>query len=253
MAEIQLPARASAVVIGGGVTGASVAYHLARLGWSDVVLLERKQFACGTTWHAAGLIGTMRANESHARLCEYSMRLLDELEQETGQSTGFRQVGSLSIAHSVDRFEELRRVASMNNAFGVTQVDVVTVEEIKSLFPPIDTDGLLGGTWVAHDGKGSPVDVTMAFVKGARLRGARCLEGVKVTGVRRTGRRVSGVETDHGVIETDFVVNCAGMWARSLGKLAGVNVPLHACEHYYAVTEKDHEAIHPGPAGAARP
>ena len=118
-----LPEKASAVIVGGGVTGASIAYHLARLGWQDVILLERRQFACGTTWHAAGLIGTMRANESHARLAEYSMSLLRELEEETGQATGFRQVGSLSIAHSQDRFEELKRVASMNNAFGVTQVD----------------------------------------------------------------------------------------------------------------------------------
>jgi len=110
-----LPNKASAVIIGGGVTGASVAYHLTKLGWQDVVLLERKQFACGTTWHAAGLIGTVRANESHARLTEYSMRLLHDLEQETGQSTGFRQVGSLSIAHSEARWEELRRVGAMNN------------------------------------------------------------------------------------------------------------------------------------------
>ena len=132
-------------------------------------MLERRQFACGTTWHAAGLIGTMRANESHARLAEYSMSLLRELEEETGQATGFRQVGSLSIAHSQDRFDELKRVASMNNAFGVTQVDTVTVEEIKNLFPLIDTSGLLGGTWVAHDGKGSPIDVTMAFIKGCLL------------------------------------------------------------------------------------
>jgi len=135
MATESVPNKASAVVIGGGVTGASVAYHLAKLGWEDVVLLERQQFSCGTTWHAAGLIGTLRANESHARLTEYSMRLLGELEEETGQSTGFRQVGSLSIAHSNDRWEELRRVASMNNAFGVTQVDLVTPDEVKALFP----------------------------------------------------------------------------------------------------------------------
>ena len=233
-----LPRQASAVIIGGGVTGASIAYHLAKLGWQDVVLLERRQFACGTTWHAAGLIGTVRANEAHARLCEYSMALLPALEQETGQSTGFRQVGSLSIAHSHDRFEELRRVAAMNNAFGVTRVAVVTVAEIRDLYPLLDTDGLLGGTYVAHDGHASPVDVTMAFVKGARNRGAQCLEGITVTGIRQQQGRVSGVATDHGEIACEFVVNAAGMWGRELGKLAGVNVPLHACEHYYAHTEK---------------
>ena len=167
------PERASAVVIGGGVTGASVAYHLAKLGWTDVLLLERKQFASGTSWHAAGLVGTMRANESHARLCEYSMRLIDELEEETGQSTGFRQVGSLSIAHSAARFEELKRVAAMNNAFGVTHVDMVTAEEIRSIYPLLETRDLLGGSWVAQDGHASPVDVVAAFIKGARQRGAR--------------------------------------------------------------------------------
>jgi len=240
----ELPSRASAVVIGGGVIGASVAYHLAALGWNDVVLLERKQFACGTTWHAAGLIGTMRANESHARLAEYSMRLLHDLEVETGQSTGFRQVGSLSIAHSADRFDELRRVASMNNAFGVTRVDTVTVEEIRALYPLIETDGLLGGTWVAHDGKGSPIDVTMAFIKGARARGVHCIEGIEVTAITDNGKRVTGVNTSAGDIQADFVVNAAGLWARNLGRKSKVNIPLHACEHYYAVTEKD-PAIHP--------
>ena len=233
-----VPEKASAVVIGGGVTGASVAYHLAKLGWNDVVLLERKQFACGTTWHAAGLIGTMRANESHAKLCEYSMAVLSELEAETGQSTGFRQVGSLSIAHSVARFEELKRVAAMNNAFGVTRVDIVTPEEIKSLYPLLKTSDLLGGSWVAQDGQGSPVDIVQAFIKGARKHGAKCLEGVKVTGIRVNDGRVAGVATEQGEIRSEFVVNCAGMWARALGKMAGVNVPLHACEHYYAHTEK---------------
>ena len=244
MVTESVPNKASAVVIGGGVTGASVAYHLAKLGWDDVVLLERKQFSCGTTWHAAGLIGTLRANESHARLTEYSMRLLGELEEETGQSTGFRQVGSLSIAHSKDRWEELRRVASMNNAFGVTQVDLVTPDEIKALFPLVETGDLIGGTWVPHDGKGSPIEVTMAFIKGARGRGAKCLEGVAVKDVLINDGKVTGVETDLGTIETDFVVNCGGMWARELGQRNNIVIPLHACEHYYAVTEK-HPDIHP--------
>jgi len=244
----RLPERASAVVIGGGVSGASVAYHLAGLGWQDVLLLERRQFACGTTWHAAGLIGTMRANESHARLTEYSMRLLEELEEETGQSTGFRQVGSISVAHSEARWEELRRVASMNNAFGVTRVDRITPEEIKALFPLVESADLIGGTFVEHDGKGNPIEVTSAFVKGARQRGATCLEGVTVEEVviesRGGRRRVCGVLTDHGRVDTEFVVNAGGMWARELGRRSGINVPLHACEHYYAVTEK-HEAVTP--------
>ena len=239
-----LPSKASAVIIGGGVTGASVAYHLAKLGWQDVVLLERKQFACGTTWHAAGLIGTVRANESHARLTEYSMRLLHDLEQETGQSTGFRQVGSLSIAHSKDRWEELRRVAAMNNAFGVTRVDTVTPDEVKALFPLIDTDSLIGGTFVEHDGKGNPIEITTAFIKGARLHGAQCLEGIRVEEVLIDDGKVTGVRTEQGTIATDFVVNCGGMWARELGQKSGVNIPLHACEHYYAVTEK-HELVTP--------
>ncbi|MFK8077510.1 MAG: FAD-dependent oxidoreductase [Granulosicoccus sp.] len=243
MSEL-LPKKASAVIIGGGVTGASVAYHLAKLGWEDVVLLERKQFACGTTWHAAGLIGTVRANESHARLTEYSMRLLHDLEVETGQSTGFRQVGSLSIAHSEARWEELRRVAAMNNAFNVTRVDSVTPEEIGALFPLVDTSGLIGGTFVEHDGKGNPIEITTAFIKGARMRGAKCIEGIRVDDVLIENKRVKGVVTDQGTIATDFVVNCGGMWAREFGQRSGVNVPLHACEHYYAVTEK-HDLVTP--------
>jgi len=233
-----LPKQASAIIVGGGVTGASVAYHLARQGWQDVVLLERKQFACGTTWHAAGLIGTMRANESHARLLEYSMNLLGEIEEESDQSTGFRQVGSLSIAHSESRWEELRRVAAMNNAFGVTRVDTITTAEAKAMFPLMNDDGILGATFVEQDGKANPTDVTMAFIKAARKRGAQCLEGVEVDDILIENGKVVGVSTEHGTIKSDFVVNCAGLWARNLGRQHKVNIPLHACEHYYAVTEK---------------
>ncbi|MBX2868090.1 MAG: FAD-dependent oxidoreductase [Acidiferrobacterales bacterium] len=236
--SIELPGKASAVVIGGGVTGSSVAYHLAKAGWSNVVQLERSQFSCGTTWHAAGLIGTMRANENHAKMAEYSMSILRDLEQETGQSTGFRQVGSLSIAHSEARFEELKRVASMNNAFGITQVNMMTPGEVKEMYPFLETGDLIGASYVPHDGFASPVDVTMAFVKGARMHGALCIEGVTVDDVVIEDGKVVGVTTDHGDIQTDYIVNCGGMWARHLGKKSGVNIPLHACEHYYAVTEK---------------
>ena len=233
-----LPKKASAVIVGGGVIGASVAYHLARQGWQDVVLLERKQFACGTTWHAAGLVGTMRANESHARLLEYSMNLLGEIEAESGQSTGFRQVGSLSIAHSEARWEELRRVAAMNNAFGVTRVDTITTAEAKALFPLMNDEDILGATFVEQDGKANPTDVTMAFIKSARKRGALCVEGIEVDDILIENGKVTGVATEQGNIQTDFVVNCAGLWARNLGRQHNVNIPLHACEHYYAVTEK---------------
>ena len=238
-----LPERASAVVIGGGVTGTSVAYHLAKLGWSDVLLLERRQFASGTSWHAAGLIGTVRHSETHVELCNYTRTLLPELEAETGQSTGFREVGNLGIAHSRDRFAELRRVADAYNAFGFGRIEVITAEEVGHFHPLVRTDDLLGGTWLAHDGMASPVDVVNAYVKGARGRGVRCVENVKVTGVRTANGRVAGVETEagdgaRGFVACEFVVCAAGLWSRHLGRLAGVTIPLHACEHYYAHTEK---------------
>ena len=242
----EIPQRASAVVIGGGVVGASVAYHLAKLGWSDVVLLERRQFACGTTWHAAGLIGCVRGSESLARLVGHSLSLLKEIEEESGQATGFRQVGSLSIAHSEARFEELKRVAVMNNAFGVIQADILSPGEIKEHYPLLETGDLLGGTWVSQDGYVSPVDTTTAFVKGARGRGVHCLEGVEVTAITTANGRVRGVVAEsiteagkvRAEIQADYVVNCGGLWGARIGDMAGVNVPLHACEHYYAVTEK---------------
>ncbi len=233
-----VPQSASAVIIGGGVIGASVAYHLAKLGWNDVLLLERKQFASGTSWHAAGLIGQVRAHEALAELTSYTRQLLVDLAHETGQSTGFREVGSLTIAHSRERFTEIIRLADTSNAFGFTRVEVVTAEEIRSLYPYLRTDDLLGGTYTPSDGHASPVDVVTAYIKGARLHGARCLENVKVTKVLTAGGRVSGVVTDQGAIDCQVIVNAAGLWARDIGRMAGVNVPLYACEHYYAHTEK---------------
>ena len=155
-----------------------------------------------------------------------------------GQSTGFRAVGSLAIAHHRDRFEELKRLAAMNNGFGITRVHLVTADEIASLYPIINKEGLVGGTWVPTDGIASPVDVVAALVRGARNRGARCLEGVTVTAIHRKDGRVTGVGTDAGDVKADFVVNCAGLWGRDIGRMAGVDVPLYACEHYYAHTEK---------------
>jgi glycine cleavage system T protein len=232
----ELPDRAQAVVVGGGVIGCSVAYHLARLGWTDVVLLERRQLSCGTTWHAAGLVGQLRATHNLTRLARYTAELFEELEAETGQATGFRRNGSLSVATHGERFEELRRGAAMARRFGLP-VDVVTAEEIRGLHPLVETADLVGGVFLPDDGQINPADLTAAYAKGARDRGVRILENTPVTAIRTRGDRVTGVATPRGEVASEVVVNCAGMWARELGASCGVNVPLHAAEHFYLVTE----------------
>ena len=231
-----LPTHARAVVIGGGVIGCSVAYHLARLGWSDVVLLERRRLTSGTTWHAAGLIGQLRATANLTRLAKYSAELYRTLEAETGQSIGLKQNGSLSVAHDAERLEELRRSASRARALDL-DVREVTVAECRDLHPLLDPDGLAGGIFIASDGQANPVDITLALAKGARMGGVRIVENVAVTGILVEGGRVAGVRTAQGPVRADYVVNCAGMWGREVGRMAGVAVPLQACEHFYVLTE----------------
>lgn len=231
-----IPDRAQVVIIGGGVIGCSVAYHLAKSGWSDVILLERKQLSCGTTWHAAGLVGQLRATQNLTRLAQYTCELFATLEQETGQATGFRQHGSLSLAPTKERFEEWKRAASMASCFGL-EVEVITPSEARDLYPILNVDDLEGAVYLPKDGQINPADVTQAFAKGARQNGARIMERVKVTGVKTKEGKVTAVETEQGEIATDYVVNCAGMWAREVGRLCGVNIPLHAAEHFYIVTE----------------
>jgi len=240
---VDIPARARVVIVGGGVIGCSVAYHLAKMGWSDVVLLERKQLTSGTTWHAAGLVGQLRQSINMTKLARYTGELYRGLEAETGQATGYRQCGSISLATTPARMEELERSASMAKVFGL-RVDVVGRDEIRSMYEIANLDDVIGGIHIPSDGYANAVDITQALAKGARKGGARIFQEVKVTSIRHDGRRVTGVQTDHGRIDAEYVVLCGGLWTRDLAASAGVAVPLHACEHYYAIF-KDIEGLHP--------
>ena len=232
-----VPERARVVVVGGGVIGTSVAYHLAHLGWTDVVVLERDRLTSGTTWHAAGLMVTFGStSQTSTEMRQYTRDLYARLEAETGLSTGLKQVGFIELAADAGRLEEYRRVAAFNRLCGV-DVHEISPAEVGELFPLARTDDVLAGFYVAEDGRANPVDVTMSLARGARMKGVRIIEGTPVTGVLRKGGVVTGVRTPEGDIEAEFVVNCAGMWARQLGEAAGVNIPLQAAEHYYLITE----------------
>ncbi|MHA1127839.1 MAG: GcvT family protein, partial [Alphaproteobacteria bacterium] len=235
-----LPSTARAVIIGGGVAGCSVAYHLAKLGWSEVILLERKQLTSGTTWHAAGLIGQLRASSNMTRLAKYTQELYFDLEAETGIATGIRRNGSISVALTDARLEELYRGASMARAFGV-EVEEISPSEIKNRYPHVNTSDVLGGIYLPKDGQGDPANVTLAMAKGARQMGVKIFENVKVADIKTKDGRITGVsaEMDGEVTEIacDHVINCAGMWARDVGDMVGAAIPLHACEHFYIVTE----------------
>jgi 4-methylaminobutanoate oxidase (formaldehyde-forming) len=235
-----LPANARAVIIGGGVSGCSVAYHLTKLGWTDVVLLERKQLTCGTTWHAAGLVGQLRGSKNMTRLAKYSADLYVKLEAETGIATGMRQVGSISVALTEERKHELYRQATVARAFDI-DVREISPAEVKEMYPHLNTDGVVGAVHLPLDGQCDPANIAMALAKGARQRGAKIVEGAKVSDVLVKNGRVAGVSWEkdgaRGEIATDIVVNCAGMWAREFGAKSGVSIPLHACEHFYLITE----------------
>ena len=232
----QFPSSAQVVIVGGGVIGCSVAYHLTKLGIPDVVLLERKQLTCGTTWHAAGLVPTLRATYNMSMLANYSASLYDTLEQETGQATGFTRNGSLTVATNKERLAELKRGASMAKVAGFP-CHVIDPEQAQELWPLLNIEDVIGAVHLPMDGMTSPVDVTQALAIGARNGGAQIFEHTKVLDMLVSNGKATGVVTEKGDIQAEFVVNCAGMWAREFGKKAGVSVPLHAAEHFYVVTE----------------
>ena len=231
-----LPSHARIVIIGGGVVGCSIAYHLAKIGITDVVLLERKQLTSGTTWHAAGLVGQLRATRNLTNLAKYSTELYARLEAETGQATGFKQNGSISLATTTERMEEWRRSASMARVFGL-EVEEISPAEAQALFPLINVDDVVGAVFLPKDGQINPSDLTQALAKGARQAGIKIFENTKVVEITQREGRVTGLRTDKGDITCETIVNCAGMWGRAVGAMAGVDVPLHACEHFYVVTE----------------
>ena len=231
-----LPARARVVIVGGGIVGCSVAYHLAKLGWRDVVLLEKNALTSGTTWRAAGLVGQLRSTYNLTQLAKYSTDLFQTLAAETGQETGFRQNGSISLATNAARMEELRRGASMALCCGL-EVEEISVAEAVRRWPMMSPEGIVGAVFLPRDGQTSPVDTTLALAKGAKAGGVRIFEKTDVTGVSTKAGRVTGVTTPRGEIEAEYVVDCAGLWGWQVGRMAGVNVPLHAAEHFYLVTE----------------
>ncbi|MEO6183251.1 MAG: FAD-dependent oxidoreductase, partial [Verrucomicrobiota bacterium] len=243
-----LPSETRVVIVGGGIVGASVAYHLTKLGWKDVVLLEQNELSGGTTWHAAGLVGRLRTSNSMTRINKYSAELYAGLEKETGHATGWKQVGSLILGKSEARMTQLRRTAAMAEIFGV-EVQLISAEAAKEKWALLRIEDILGAAWLPHDGKVLPKEICIALAKGARQRGATVLENVRVTDVLHENGRATGVRTTEGTIQAEHVVLCGGMWARELGLRCGVTIPLYPVEHHYVVTESIPGAFDDLPVG----
>jgi 4-methylaminobutanoate oxidase (formaldehyde-forming) len=231
-----LPGHARTVVVGGGIIGCSTAYHLAKMGWSDVLLLERARLTSGSTHHAAGLVGQLRTSAGITQLLGQSVELYRLLERETGQATGWKMNGGLRLACTPERLVEIKRQATTAHSFGL-EMHLLSPLEARDLWPLMDVGDLLGAAFLPTDGQANPSDITLALAKGARMHGATLVEGCAVTGVRIERGRVTGVETERGAIRCEIVVNCCGQWAREFGRLAGVDVPLVSAQHQYLVTE----------------
>jgi 4-methylaminobutanoate oxidase (formaldehyde-forming) len=235
------------VIVGGGIAGASAAYHLTKSGIADVLLLEQGKLTCGTTWHAAGLVGQLRATRNATRMSRYGIELYSTLEAETGLATGWKQCGSLNVAKTPERLKLLKRQMARAKSFGI-EFEFVSPAEAGRIYPLLRTDDLSGAVWIPGDGKANPTDLTQSLTRGARMRGARIVEGCKVVGLRIERGRVAGLryrmEDGEGELRCEIVVNCAGQWARVFGAMAGANVPLFPAEHFYLVT-KPIAGVHP--------
>ncbi len=232
-----VPTDAQIVVIGGGIIGCSTAYHLARDYNADVVLLEQGQLTSGSTWHAAGLVGQLRSSASITQVLKYSVDLYKSLKQETGLETGWKMTGCLRLANNENRWTEYKRLATTAGSFGM-DMHLISPEEVKKMWPLLHVDDLVGASWLPTDGQASPSDITQSLAKGARMHGANLIEGVRVTGFQMDGDRITAVETTEGTIRCEKVVNCGGQWARQIGAMAGINVPLQPVKHQYVITEK---------------
>jgi sarcosine dehydrogenase len=233
----ELPTKAEIVVIGGGIIGCSTAYHLARDHKVDVLLIEQGKLTSGSTWHAAGLVGQLRSSASITQVLKYSVELYKQLKDETGLETGWKMTGCLRLACNEDRWTEYKRLATTARSFGM-EMHLLTPAEVSKMWPLMESGDLVGASFLPTDGQANPTDITQSLAKGARMHGAQLIEGVRVTGFRMNDGRITHVETEKGVIECDKVVNCAGQWARQVGKMAGINVPLQPVKHQYIVTDK---------------
>ena len=244
---MSIPSQARIVIVGGGIAGCSTAYHLSLLGERDVLVLEQGRLTCGTTWHAAGLVGQMRPNRNMTAMSKYGIELYAKLEAETGLATGWKACGSVNVARTPERMQTFRKQVALARSFGV-EIELITPREAGERFPLLRTDDLEGAIWIPGDGKANPADLTMSLAKGARNRGVRFVEEAEVTAVRTRDGRVAGVAATVGgephEIACEVLVICAGQWSRQFGRLAGVNVPLYSAEHFYIVTDRI-EGVHP--------
>jgi len=232
----KLPDSATVVVVGGGIVGCSVAYHLAKSGCKDVLLLEREQLTCGSTWHAAGLVSEMQAMPCMTELAIYGLNLMEDLESETGQATGFKRNGSIAMALNDARMEELRRKRDVALGLGI-EVNELSIAELQKFWPLLNTEGATGAIHFPRDGQTNPIDTTMALARGARTYGAKIQENIKVEQVLVDQGKAVGVKTNHGTVKAEYIVNCTGIWSRPFGKDHGVNLPIQANQHFYIVTD----------------